>query len=78
MNKNSSTIIITILVINIFIVCFIAFYLTSKSNILQENQRVIESLVLDLDEDIHEVQEKLDLLEAFVQDIDEDIHRLNK
>ena len=57
---------------------FIAFNLTSKSNMLQENQRVIESLVLDLDEDIHEVQEKLVVLEAFVQDIDEDIHQLNK
>ena len=78
MNKNSATIIITILIINIFIGSFMAFYLTNNYNTLVENQRVMESLILDLDEDIHEVQEKLIILEAFVQDIDEDIHELNK
>ena len=78
MNKNFSTVIITILIINIFIVCFIAFYLTNKSSNLLENQRVIETLVLDLDEDIHELQERLIVIEAYTQDIDEDIHELKK
>ena len=78
MNKNFSTVTITILIINIFIVCFIAFYLTNKSSNLLENQRVIETLVLDLDEDIHELQERLIVIEAYTQDIDEDIHELKK
>ena len=78
MNKNTSSIIITMLIINIFIVCFIAFYLTDKSSSILENQKVIETLVLDLDEDIHELQERLIVIEAFVQDIDEDIHELKK
>ena len=43
-----------------------------------ENQRVIETLVLDLDEDIHELEERLIVIEAFAEDIDEDIHNLKK
>jgi len=39
---------------------------------------VIESLALDLDEDIHELEERQAVIEAFVQDIDEDIHSLQK
>ena len=41
MNKNFGTLIVIITVINIFIACFIAFYLTSKSSSLLENQKVI-------------------------------------
>ena len=78
MNKNFGTLIVTVTVINIFISCFIAFYLTSKSNILLENQKVIEALSMDLDEDIHELEERLIVIEAFVKDIDEDVHSLRK
>ena len=78
MSKNFITIITTILIINIFIACFIAFYLTSQSSSLLDNQRVIETLVLDLDEDIHELQERLIVIEAFAEDIDEDIHELKE
>ena len=38
---------------------------------------MIESLALDLDEDIHELERQA-VIEAFVQDIDEDIHSLQK
>lgn len=78
MSKNFITIITTILIINIFLACFIAFYLTSQSSSLLDNQRVIETLVLDLDEDIHELQERLIVIEAFAEDIDEDIHELKE
>ena len=78
MNKNSTTLIITITVVNIFLTSFIAFYLTNKSNTLIENQKVIEALSMDLDEDIHELEERLIIIEAFVKDIDEDIHGLRK
>tara|TARA_B100000945_G_C19913884_1_gene381974 strand:+ start:157 stop:393 length:237 start_codon:yes stop_codon:yes gene_type:complete len=78
MNKNLGTLIVTVTVINIFIACFIAFYLTNKSNILLENQKVIEALSMDLDEDIHELEERLIVIEAFVKDIDEDVHSLRK
>ena len=78
MNRNAGTLIITITVINIFISCFIAFYLTNKSNSLIENQKVMESLSLDLDEDIHELEERLIVIEAYVKDIDEDLHSLSK
>ena len=78
MNKNFGTLIVTVTVIYIFIACFIAFYLTSKSSILLENQKVIEALSMDLDEDIHELEERLIVIEAFVKDIDEDVHSLRK
>ena len=78
MNKNFGTLIVIITVINIFISCFIAFYLTNKSYSLLENQKVIEALSMDLDEDIHEIEERLIVIEAFVKDIDEDVHSLRK
>ena len=78
MNKNFGTLLVIITVINIFIACFIAFYLTSKSNSLLENQKVIEALSMDLDEDIHELEERLIVIEAIVKDIDEDVHSLRK
>ena len=78
MNKNFRTLLITITIINIFIVCFIAFYLTNKATLLLENQKVIEALSMDLDEDIHELEERLIVIEAFVKDIDEDVHSLRK
>ena len=78
MSKNLGTLIVTITVINIFISCFIAFYLTTKSNVLIENQRVIEALSMDLDEDIHELEERLIVIEAYLKDIDEDVHSLSK
>ena len=53
-----------------------SFLFNSQSSSLLENQRVIETLVLDLDEDIHELQERLIVIEAFAEDIDEDIHQL--
>ncbi len=68
MTKNFSTLITTLLIIIIFISCFIAFYLVNKNNSLIENQKVMESLILDLDEDIHEVQEKLLVIETKVND----------
>ena len=46
-----------LLVINIFIGCFIAFYLVGKSNVLLENQKTTEALLLDLDEDINELED---------------------
>ena len=73
MNKNVGTVITILLVINIFIGCYIAFYLTGKSNTLLENQTVIEGLSLDLDEDIHEVEERLIVIETIVKDIYEDV-----
>ena len=78
MNKNFGTLLVTITIINIFIVCFIAFYLTNKATLLLENQKVIEALSMDLDEDIHELEERLIVIEAFVKDIDEDVHSLRK
>ena len=57
--------------------CF-AFYFTNKSYSLLENQKVIEALSMDLDEDIHELEERLIVIEAFVKDIDEDVHSLRK
>lgn len=78
MNKNFGILLITITIINIFIVCFIAFYLTNKATLLLENQKVIEALSMDLDEDIHELEERLIVIEAFVKDIDEDVHSLRK
>tara|TARA_B100000161_G_C33313289_1_gene308047 strand:+ start:156 stop:284 length:129 start_codon:yes stop_codon:yes gene_type:complete len=42
--------------------------LVNKNNSLIENQKVMESLILDLDEDIHEVQEKLLVIETKVND----------
>ena len=45
---------------------------------LLENQKVIEALSMDLDEDIHELEERLIVIEAFVKDIDEDVHSLRK
>ena len=78
MNKNFGTLLITITIINIFIACFIAFYLTNKATLLLENQKVIEALSMDLDEDIHELEERLIVIEAFVKDIDEDVHSLRK
>jgi uncharacterized membrane-anchored protein YhcB (DUF1043 family) len=78
MNKNFGTLVTTLLIVNIFIGCFLAFYLVNKSALLAENQKVIESLALDLDEDIHELEERQAVIEAYVQDIDEDIHSLQK
>ena len=78
MNKNFGTITTILLVINIFIGCFIAFYLVGKSNVLLEKQKAAEALILDLDEDINELEEKQILVEAFVKDIDEDVHSLMK
>ena len=78
MNKSFGTIVIVVLVINVFISCFVAFYLTSKTDVLLENQKVIEALSLDLDEDIHELEERLIVIEAYAEDIDEDIHNLKK
>tara|TARA_A100000164_G_scaffold260816_1_gene232785 strand:- start:267 stop:506 length:240 start_codon:yes stop_codon:yes gene_type:complete len=78
MNKNFITVSTTLLVINIFLVCFVAFYSVSKSSLLLENQKVVEGLILDLDEDIHELQEKIILIQAFAEDIDEDLHQLMK
>ena len=78
MNKNFGTITTILLVINIFIGCFIAFYLVGKSNVLLENQKTTEALLLDLDEDINELEERQILVEAFVKDIDEDVHSLMK
>ena len=78
MNKNFGTLIIILSVINIFIACFIAFYFTNKSYSLLENQKVIEALSMDLDEDIHELEERLIVIETFVKDIDEDVHSLRK
>tara|TARA_Y100001970_G_C14195941_1_gene838102 strand:- start:1540 stop:1821 length:282 start_codon:yes stop_codon:yes gene_type:complete len=78
MNRNFGTVVTILLVINIFIGCFVAFYIVGKSNVFLENQRVMEALILDLDEDIHELQERQILIEAFVKDIDEDIHSLQK
>lgn len=54
MNKNFGTITTILLVINIFIGCFVAFYLVGKSNILLENQKSLEALLIGLDEDINE------------------------
>ena len=78
MNKNFGTITTILLVINIFIGCFIAFYLVGKSNVLLENQKTTEALLLDLDEDINELEERQILVEAFVKDIDEDVHSIMK
>ena len=79
MNKNFGTLVTSLLIVNIFIGCFLAFYLVNKSSLLAENQKVIESLTLDLDEDIHELEERQRERErAYVQDIDEDIHSLQK
>ena len=78
MNKNFATLIVITTVINIYLTCYIAFYLTNKSNVLLENQKVIEALSMDLDEDIHELEERLIVIEAFVKDIDEDVHSLRK
>ncbi len=78
MNKNFGTITTILLVINIFIGCFVAFYLVGKSNILLENQKSLEALLIGLDEDINELEERQILIEAFVKDIDEDVHSLMK
>ena len=78
MNKNFGTMITILLVINIFIGCFVAFYLVGKSNILVENQKSVEALLIGLDEDINELEERQIIIEAFVKDVDEDVHSLMK
>ena len=78
MNKNFGTITTILLVINIFIGCFVAFYIVGKSNILLDNQKAIDTLIIDLDDDINELEERQIIIEAFVKDIDEDVHSLMK
>ena len=54
----NSIIIITLLIINLILSGFIIVSTNSSLSVIKEKNTVMETLLYDLDEDIHELEEK--------------------
>ena len=55
---NKGTIIVILLVINLITIGFLILITSNTMSIVKEKTAVIETLLYDLDEDIHELHEK--------------------